>query len=303
MDYSNEEWIKVYKRNTASWLSMSIGARGVALELSRSMGRFTDEISLGSKGLKALAPLLAITWAELEPLLDELFVDNHLVYDEQRQVLRDPEHIARQEARASVAQRKRDSRARVKKDPPQADGDDEERPVGRSLQVLQPEVRHTLSRAVTPASRPEEKRSEQNRERPRERAHEPPPISATPVSEKREVRSDEPLTEARRADALEQAGGISLDVDAVWKKYVTRRLRDGVRVANLDFDWRGWVLRELDWIRERGTARPLAKGPVPDARASRQLHLELEGQKREAARLSRGERVNLAGGLLAAVGG
>ena len=112
MDYGKEEWIKVYTRDTASWRCTSLAARGLALELSRNMGRFSDEISLGARGLRAVAGLVNAPWEEVEPLLTELLRDARLEYYPDRQVLRDPEHLVRQEAVTSDAQRKRDSRAR-----------------------------------------------------------------------------------------------------------------------------------------------------------------------------------------------
>jgi hypothetical protein len=99
MDYGKEPWIKVYTRDTGGWSSLSWQARGLALELS-----------LGTRGLPALAGLLRASWSEIEPFVTELVNDGRLVLE--GTTLRDPEHVERQLARTSDAMRKKMQRDR-----------------------------------------------------------------------------------------------------------------------------------------------------------------------------------------------
>lgn len=96
-DYAHEEWIPWYTRDTAGWMELSLAARGAAEGIARKMGRDGDEIPLGSRGLRGLARVLACSWEELEPALQELLRPGpdgeppRLVHDVERCVLRDPE--------------------------------------------------------------------------------------------------------------------------------------------------------------------------------------------------------------------
>lgn len=110
MNYDDEHWIKVYTRDTAGWLAVSWQARGLALEIARKLPKKTGELSLGRRGLEALSGLLRAPWAEIEPFVQELIADGRLEYDAERQIVRDPGHVARQTAATSAAERKRRQR-------------------------------------------------------------------------------------------------------------------------------------------------------------------------------------------------
>jgi hypothetical protein len=112
MKYDEENWIKVYTRDTAGWLSVSWQARGLSLEIGRKLPKKTGELSLGRKGLEALGALLRAPWAEIEPFVRELIEDGRLVYDAERQTISDPQHADRQTAITSDAERQRRLRER-----------------------------------------------------------------------------------------------------------------------------------------------------------------------------------------------
>lgn len=112
MKYEDENWIKIYTRDTPSWLALSWQARGLSLELARKFPKTTGELSLGRKGLEAIAVLVRAQWAEIAPVVQELIDDGRLVYDPARQVIIDPQHVARQTAVASDVIRKRMQRER-----------------------------------------------------------------------------------------------------------------------------------------------------------------------------------------------
>jgi hypothetical protein len=143
VNYDDEHWIKVYTRDTAGWLAVSWQARGLALEIARKLPKKTGELSLGRRGLEALAGLLRAPWSEIEPFVQELIADGRLEYDAERQVIRDPGHVARQTAATSAAERKRRQ---------------------RDVAAVGVTRRHAESRAVTPSH--EEKRREEKREDP-----------------------------------------------------------------------------------------------------------------------------------------
>lgn len=259
MDYESEGWIKVYTRDTATWRATSLGARGLALELSRNMGRFSDEISLGAKGLRAVAALVSAPWDEVEPLIRELIDDGRLEYDEERQVLRDPEHLARQQSVTSPAQRKRDERNRS-------------RTVTRG---------HAKSRGASEDSphvtsshdQREEKEEKEEREETRARTEhadapepepEPPPRSVT----------DPPPWVADAIGTVEFQTGETFDPAVVWLAYSGKRTSDGKALCAPDFAgflarWAARAKSERVNAREREANRPalqLVKAP-PDAPA------------------------------------
>lgn len=218
MDYSNESWIKVYTRDTAEWRATSLAARGLALELSRNMGRFSDEIALGTHGLRAVAALVTAPWNEVEPLLEELLKHRQLEYDPEREVLRDPRHLARQQSATSPAQRKRDSRRGNV-----TDG-------------------HTPSRVVTP-------RHDQREETDRSEERETPapegdadaleePDGGLPVSPRNNCapkRDMEPDWLEPTLAGAEVKHGLTFDRTVVWEKYAASRERDRRTPSAADF--------------------------------------------------------------------
>lgn len=112
MKYDEENWIKLYTRDTAGWLSVSWQARGLSLEIARKLPKKTGELSLGRKGLEALGALLRAPWLEIEPYVRELIEDGRLVYDAERQTISDPQHADRQEAVTSGRVRTQEWRTR-----------------------------------------------------------------------------------------------------------------------------------------------------------------------------------------------
>lgn len=263
MDYSNESWIKVYTRDTASWRATSLAARGLALELSRNMGRFSNEISLGARGLRAVGALVGAPWPELEPLLKELIDDGRLVYDEERQVLVDPEHLARQQSATSPAQRKRDERERaakgVAKGPLVTAGHAPSRRVTPS---------HDQREEIDPTERDARARTEvavaQGRdETPPDAEPEPEPAAAPSL--------DAPLPAELRtlgAAVIQRLGVVDVDLEVSWRNHVDW-LHDQQRSISAG-SWERWVRddcaratrqRKLEHDREwRGPKRVLGRG-------------------------------------------
>ena len=57
MDWANETWVKLYRRDTADWMLLSWRARGLFCLLLRAVNR-RGELDLGRTGPRAVAALV-----------------------------------------------------------------------------------------------------------------------------------------------------------------------------------------------------------------------------------------------------
>lgn len=83
------------KRRTPRWQSLSLAARGAAEGIAVALDE-RGELSLGWRGLPALAALLGRPWEECEAAVEELLESRTYVYDDARKVIMDPQHVERQ---------------------------------------------------------------------------------------------------------------------------------------------------------------------------------------------------------------
>lgn len=115
MDFANERWVKLYTRDTASWVALSWPARNLLIQLLRKVDR-AGCIDLGRVGMRALAGMLGAAdhRAEIESSLRELVEDGavELVDDGARLVI--PNFVAAQETRMSASARAKLSRDKKK---------------------------------------------------------------------------------------------------------------------------------------------------------------------------------------------
>lgn len=203
MNYDDEHWIKVYTRDTAGWLASSWQARGLALEIARKLPKKTGELSLGRRGLEALAGLLRAPWSEIEPYVRELIDDGRLEYDAEKQLIRDPGHVVRQSAVTSPAERKRRQRELAANDT----------------------AGHAESRDVTPGH--QEKRREEKREEEKRNTPPKPPMGGEGGGpdevHAHYVQSLKAIREKRRPPAL----------SAKDRKRIVEHLRSGLTVEDL----------------------------------------------------------------------
>lgn len=227
MRYDEEFWIKVYTRDTPGWLATTWQARGLSLEISRHMPKETGELSLGRRGLKSIAALIRADWEEIEPFIMELIEDGRLEYDEQAQVVRDPQHPARQAAITAGAERTRRWRANRHGVTP-GDG---ERHAASHGDVTE---RHELS------PRDDQKRREEKREEEKE---EIPPIPPEGVTA--------PKVDLRPGDVWEHYVAVRArhrpkmrkpDLDAKNRKRILALLADGWAVADIKLSCEGLFL-------------------------------------------------------------
>jgi hypothetical protein len=107
--------VRVYTRDTASWVALGPVARGLLVELMRKADR-AGIVDIGRAGAEGLARLLRIPLELLEPALGELLADGCVKRGERagREALVLPNFEAAQEAAQSDAQRKRASRQKAR---------------------------------------------------------------------------------------------------------------------------------------------------------------------------------------------
>ena len=159
MDWSDETWVKLYRRDTTDWLALSIGARGLFCLLLRAVNR-AGVLDLGKSGPRAVAVHLRGPWPEVEPLLAELTADGCVQIRGNQLVV--PNFIAAQEAAQSDKARARSHRER-KRDEALGITKRDATVTNREPSVTSRDENvttgHAASRAVTP--RHEEKRSDE----------------------------------------------------------------------------------------------------------------------------------------------
>jgi hypothetical protein len=164
MDWHDETWVKLYRRNTTDWLALSVGARGLFCLLLRAVNR-KGALDLGKTGLRAVAVHMRGEWKEIEPCLRELLDDGCVQVDGYSLMIRN--FVVAQEAVQSERARQKAHRERLKSEPP-AEPDVTKRDDGitkRDATITPRDENvtpgHAASRAVT--RRHEEKRREENR--------------------------------------------------------------------------------------------------------------------------------------------
>ncbi|HEX4935862.1 MAG TPA: hypothetical protein VFV33_21930 [Gemmatimonadaceae bacterium] len=167
MDWADEHWVKLYRRDTTDWLALSLGARGLFCLILRAVNR-AGVLDLGKTGPRAVAVHLRGSWAEVEPLLSELTADGCVRIVGASLVV--PNFLAAQETPQSDKARASEHRARRRdvamgESVTKRDGTDTKRDASVTRG-------HDVSRAVT--KRREETRPEEKRENTHTRGREAP---------------------------------------------------------------------------------------------------------------------------------
>lgn len=177
MDWTDEDWIKVYTRDTAEWLCLPYRSRVLFLELLRKTDH-AGVMQVGRRGVEAVAVALHAPQDEIEAALPALLEDGCVVMADGRLVI--PNKVPAQSARTSDRLRKQMQRERTR-DEALAGGSSS--PVG---EVADDPVtaRHTPSQDVT-----------RRHESPQER------------EESREIRSRTARAEEAGHQEGEEAGG------------------------------------------------------------------------------------------------
>lgn len=157
MRWEDEPWVKLYTRETGSWMCLTWQARGIFDELMKKVDR-AGIVELGRKGLHAVAGLLRAPFSEIEPYLVELLDDGCLVLEGDKLIM--PNFVEAQDAKTSDREKKRRSR-RGARDMALSKSPDFEKGVSPDVTVG-----HRMSPDVTASHRKspiEEKRLEENR--------------------------------------------------------------------------------------------------------------------------------------------
>lgn len=191
MDWSDEPWVKLYRRNTADWLLLSWRARGLFYSLMREVNR-AGILDLGRTGKRAVAVVLGSggDWKEIVDALDELLADGCVQINGATLVI--PNFVEAQEAAQSDKARAKAARERRRDDAMGVNATDST-VTKRDATITKRDgsitdsdetvtARHAPSHGVTP--RHEEKRREETtREGSAEGATAPaPPASAETAS-------------------------------------------------------------------------------------------------------------------------
>lgn len=110
MNWTEERWIKLYRRASPSFYALSWQARGLFRLIITELEPTTGRLELGRLGLRAVAVAVRGTWAEMESFLSELLEDGCLLVDGDELVC--PNFVDAQEAVQSGALRMQKHRQR-----------------------------------------------------------------------------------------------------------------------------------------------------------------------------------------------
>ncbi len=247
-DYEHERFRPWYLPDTAGWLTLSLGARGVVAELLR---KFDDRGQLRLKRLADLAILLRLRWeGELEPAVRELLEAGRVTWDEATGVLYDPDFAERM--RQGSAARMARKRRRDSTPPPS-----EVVPVADVTPVTDVtasdasdgsgacDVTSTLLSSSLISS---DLKDPEIQDSARARGSMPPPWAATAV------------------DALAMSTGETFDAAITWAKYQAGRERDGKPMTEADYRafLASWAARQKTDRVERAGRRGQGGGKFGD---------------------------------------
>jgi hypothetical protein len=277
MRWEDEQFVKVYVRDTVDWLALSYDARSLFLHLLRKVDR-AGILPLGRHGRRGVAVLLGAldAWSRLELALAELEQDGCLRVEGDRLVI--PNFTAAQEARQTDRARKQAQRERDRAqamDPGSVTGKDAMASVDRSAsQHVTPSVTsgHTTSREVT--LRRDEIRLDETREEtpqpPRGGQQELLDVSDEPQDDASDAEDASPAPEALQAlwnrvavplgrprwrelgsrrRAVKGALATCPDLER-WEGYLRWRLQDPFYRGELT-----WSGADVEWFLRPKTAR------------------------------------------------
>lgn len=253
--FESREWIPWYVDDVASWMRLTLPGRGLAEGIARKMGRRRSELPLGASGLKALVFLVGRPWAEVEPAIAELLAPGpdgeppRLVFDAERNVLIDAQAAERQRAVKSTERAKQSKAARAEAEAALAN-------VPNVANV--PGGGGNVANVVSPLLSSSEIEDQD------------PPIRSPMRARDPGWHLDSPLPDNYREDARAkiEPSGADVDISAQWGLYLADRLRpEQVKRIGLQ-DWRGWILRAIQYaVQDRSKRR--AAGHDTDERGSR----------------------------------
>jgi len=150
MDWANEQWRKLFVRDTDSWLLLSWLARALFVFMLRKVDR--AGVLETKRGPRGVAALVGMPLDQVEPALAELLEDGCVAIHDVGYVI--PNFLDAQEARQSDAKRQRESRERRRgRSPAVTEGDDMSDVVT---------LGHTLSHDVTKEEKEERDKKEES---------------------------------------------------------------------------------------------------------------------------------------------
>lgn len=111
MRWEDERYVRLYQRDTLTWLSLSLEAQGLLALLLRKLDR-AGLLDLGPRGARGVAAAIGHggRWQTIQPALQELLDEG--VFELRGTVLVMPNYVAAQEAKASDRARQQAKRER-----------------------------------------------------------------------------------------------------------------------------------------------------------------------------------------------
>lgn len=200
MDWCDETWVKLYRRDTTDWLALSVGARGLFCLILRAVNR-AGVLDLGKTGPRAVAVHLRGDWREIEPWLNELLADGCVEVHGANLVVRN--FVAAQEAALSDKARARLHREKVRDNARGVVTDENVTKRDGAVTNRDENVTggHDASRAVTPRHE-EKEETRRNRSTPNGVLPTQPPDGGAPA-----VEPTAPKRKAAKVDTAPHAPG------------------------------------------------------------------------------------------------
>ncbi len=229
LDFENEQYVKVYKRDTVTLMLLSWQARALLWEFLRRCDR-SGVIDVGGHGSRGLAAVVLMPCDVVATALPELVESGTIIAGNGCYVM--PRFMEAQEARQSDAQRQRESRGRKRSQ------------AINSSQSHAVTVSHTLSQNVTGGDNTshavtvshnlsllEENRLEQKREKRRNREL---ALAPSAVADAKKAKAKTASREVSAVLAvLSQHSGVVYRGARAHQMLIAARLRDGYTLDTL----------------------------------------------------------------------
>ncbi len=238
LDFANEQWVRVYRRDTVTLKLLTWQGRALLWELIRKADR-AGVIDVGDHGDRGLAALVAMPVEVVTVAVVELLSSGILHGGAGCYVL--PRFLEAQETASSDAVRQRESRSRRRADAMSGDSHVTKRDqLSQNVTDSHVESRavtsgHAVSRAVT--LRQEETRQEEKR-REEVQVVSAEPTSALSAVRKRGKKSavlhpDEALDVTRVLEKLSRESNVAYRGSRVHVGLIVDRLRDGITADDM----------------------------------------------------------------------
>jgi len=261
MNWSEEFWIKLYRRMSPSFMAMHWQSRGLFRLVITELDPATGRLELGRLGLKAVSVAIHAPWEEVETFLQECLDDGCLAVDGSDLVC--PNYLEAQQSAQTGAARMRKLRQarRLARDESSPKRDETQRDRDESSRE-----RDAVTNTVTFSDESDYKRREEKRRE--DKISDPTPTP--PASGKGKPRTvktllpDDWQPTPEHVELARAEGGR----DASWVQDQARRMRDyaagkGWRMVDWNATFRNWIRRALERVGGAPQNPPANSRPLP----------------------------------------